>query len=57
MVFRNHLHLVNMAAGTVTPLLDADDHTRLIDCGAKKKTLIMSGPSHDFQWLSTEITK
>jgi hypothetical protein len=30
MVFRNHLHLVNMAAGTVTPLLDADDHTRLI---------------------------
>ena len=57
MVFRNHLHLVNMAAGTVTPLLDADDHTRLIDGEAKKKTLIMSGPSHDFPWLSTEITK
>jgi len=57
MGFRNHLHPVKMAAGTITPLLDADDHTRPVDGDARKNRPIMAGPRHDFQWLLTEITK
>jgi hypothetical protein len=37
--------------------LDAVGHTRPVDGDARKNRPIMAGPRHDFQWLSTEITK